>query len=76
MFLPRCVSDRQNLSAQFGQFKRVIELAVGEQAGVRADLAAVKFQLQAAVEIDPKKRRFRFTHRVRHDRAHKIATKY
>ena len=31
--------------------------------------AAVEFQLQATVEIDPRRRRFRFTHRGRHDRA-------
>ena len=37
MFLPRRVSGvrlRQNLSAQFGQFKRVIELAVGKKTTI------------------------------------------
>ena len=34
------------------------------------------FQLQAAIEIDPKSLQFRFTHRVRHDRAPSIAAMY
>jgi hypothetical protein len=73
MFLPRRASDR---IGHAGQPKRVIQFAIDEEAGIRGDLAAVKFQLQAAVEIDPQRRRFRFTHRVRHDRAPNIASRY
>jgi hypothetical protein len=51
-----------------GQPKRIVELAVGEQAAVRWDPGAVEFQLDPAVEIDPKRLRCRFTHRIRHDR--------
>ena len=40
------------------------------------DVAAMEFQLQVSVEIDPERLEFRFTHRVRHDRAPNIATKY
>ena len=67
---------RQNLSAQFGQSKRVIELAVGKKTTIGRDVAAVEFQLQAPVEIDPERGQFRFTHRVRHDRAPSIAARY
>ena len=51
-----------------GQPKRIIEFAVGEQAAVGGDPGAVKFELDPAVEIDPKRLRCRFTHRIRHDR--------
>ncbi len=43
----------------------MIQFAIGEQAGVRGDLTAVKFQLQAAVEIDPQMRLSGFTRRVK-----------
>ncbi len=72
MFLPRRASG----PGHAGQPKRVIQLAIDEEAGIRGDLAAVKFQLQAAVEIDPQRRQFRVTHRVRHDRAPNIASRY
>ncbi len=63
-------------SAHAGQPKRVIEFAIGVQAGIRGNSAAVDFQLQAAVEIDPQRPRFCFTHRVGHDRALNVATRY
>jgi hypothetical protein len=66
----------QNRPGQVGQSERVIQFAIGEQAGVRGDLAAVEFQLQAAVEIDPQRPRIRLTHRVGHDRASNIFTRY
>ena len=43
----------QDRPGHAGQPERVIQFAIGEQAGVRGNLAAVKLQLQAAVEIDP-----------------------
>ena len=48
-----------------GQAEGVVQLAVGEQAGVRGDARAVELELEAAIEGDPK-RLFRFTRRVRH----------
>ena len=42
----------------------MIQFAIGEQPGIRGDLAAVEFQLQATVEIDPQMRLSGFTHRV------------
>ncbi len=59
----------QDRSGHAGQPQRLIQFAIGEQAGFRGDLAAVEFQLEATVEIDPKRVPFRFTHRVSHDRA-------
>ncbi len=38
--------------------------AIGEQPGIRGDLAAVEFELQATVEIDPQMRLSGFTRRV------------
>ena len=49
-----------------GQAKGIIKLPIGQQPAVRGDLGPVKFQLQAAVEIDPKSVPFRFTHRMCH----------
>ena len=54
----------QDRPGHAGQPKRVIQFAIDEEAGIRGDLAAVKFQLQAAVEIDPQMRLSGFTRRV------------
>jgi hypothetical protein len=51
-----------------GEFEGIVEFAVSKQAAVRCDPGAVEFQLDPTVEIDPERLRFRFTHRVRHDR--------
>jgi hypothetical protein len=51
----------QDRSGHAGQSERVIQFAIGEQSGIPGDLAAVKFQLQATVEIDPKMRPSGFT---------------
>ncbi len=69
------VNQARNLDEQFGQSKRVIELAVGKKTTI-GDVAAGEFQLQAPVAIDPERLQFRFTHRVRHDRAPSIAAMY
>ena len=60
MFLPR----RRRRPGDLGQPESLVQLAVGQEASVRGDLAAVKFQLQAAVEIDPQMRLCGFTRRV------------
>ena len=54
----------QDRSGHVGQSERVIQFAIGEQPGIRSDLAAVEFQLQATVEIDPQMRLSGFTRRV------------
>jgi len=54
----------------------MIQFPIREQTGIGRDVAAMEFQFQAAVEIDPKASLFRFTHRVRHDRAPGIAAMY
>ncbi len=42
----------QDRSGHAGQPQRVIQFAIGEQAGIRGDLAAVEFQFQATVNCD------------------------
>ena len=60
---------RQRRPRHIGQPERVIQFAVSKPSGVGGDPAAVEFQLQAAVEIDPKRTIIRFTRRVFHPRA-------
>jgi hypothetical protein len=50
--LPRRHSDNAPPATSVSP-ERVIQFAVGEQSGIRGDPAAMEFQLQAAVEIDP-----------------------
>jgi len=59
---------RQCRRCHVQQAHRMIQLAVSEQAAVGSDPGTVEFQLDPTVEIDPERLRFRFTHRVRHDR--------
>ncbi len=44
----------QHLPGHLGQAEGIIEFTEGEQPGVGRDLGTVEFQLQAAVESDPK----------------------
>jgi hypothetical protein len=46
----------------------MVEFAVGEQSPIGRDLAAMEFQLEAAVESEPKSRVLRFTRWVFHAR--------
>ena len=48
------------------QAERVIRLAAGRPSGVDGDSSTVERELQAAVEIEPKRPVNRFTRRVRH----------
>ena len=50
--------------AKFGQAKGIVKLSIGEQPSVRGDLGTMKFQLQAAVEINPQWGLSAFTRRV------------
>jgi hypothetical protein len=56
---------RQRRPGNLGQAENIVQLAVGQEASVRGDLAAVKFELQVTVEIDPQMRLSGFTRRVR-----------
>ena len=49
----------ENSPGNLGQAKGIIKLPISQQPAVRGDLGPVKFQLQAAVEIDPKSVPFR-----------------
>jgi len=50
------------------QAERVIEFAIGQQAGIGGDTRTVKLQLEAAVEIGPQSIGLGFTHWLRHHR--------
>jgi hypothetical protein len=59
---------RQRRARRIGQPERVVQFPVGQQAGVGGDAAAVKFQLQPPVEINPQSTAIRFTRWVFHAR--------
>jgi len=54
----------ENIPGNFSQAKGIIKLPKSEQPSVGSDLGAVKFQLQAAVEINPQRGLSAFTRRV------------
>jgi len=54
------------MAGHLRQAERAIRLAAGRQSGVGGDSATVERELQAAVEIEPKRPVNRFTRRVRH----------
>jgi hypothetical protein len=58
----------EHLTRHPAQAERIIEFAIGQQSSIGGDDGAAKLEHQAAVKIEPKSIRFRFTHRVRHDR--------
>jgi hypothetical protein len=62
------------IADRIDQSKGVVEFSIGKQTGVGCDPGTVEFELQSAVEIDPKTLPFRFTHRVRHDRPAQFMT--
>ena len=43
----------ENIPCNLGQAKGIVKLPIGEQPGIRGNPGTVKFQLQAAVEINP-----------------------
>jgi hypothetical protein len=59
---------------QVGWHEHIIKFAMGRQSGARGDPAALEFQLQALVEINPKRAIIRFTRWVLHQRASNPAT--
>jgi hypothetical protein len=54
---------RQLSSSRVGQAQRVIQLAAGQQPGIRGDRRAAKLQQQTTVEIQPQTTIVRFTRR-------------
>ena len=58
----------QNLARHVRQSERVVEFAVGQQAGVGGHDRSAKLQPQAAIEVKPENAVIRFTRWVRHRR--------
>jgi hypothetical protein len=54
----------KNASGQIGQANGIVEFAIHKQPSVRGDAAAMEFQLQAPVKLDPQRAIIRFTRRV------------
>ncbi len=63
------LGEQRSWDGDLRQSKGVIQFTIREQTGVGSHVAAMEFQLEAPVEFDPERLEFRFTHRVRHDRA-------
>ncbi len=55
---------RKNPERGFGWAQNLVQFAVGQEPSVGRSLAAVKFQLQEAIEIDAQMRLSGFTRRV------------
>ncbi len=51
--------------AQLARPEYIVQLAIGQESSVGGDPAAVEFELQAAVEIDPQMGLSGFTRRLR-----------
>jgi hypothetical protein len=58
---------RQRSPANSVRPERIVQFTIGQQSGIGGDAAAVKFQLQAAVKIDPQRPIIRFTRWVFHE---------
>jgi hypothetical protein len=56
--------------------ERIVEFAIGQQAGVGGDAGAVKLELQVAVEIEPERTVDCFTRRVLHHDLVLLASSY
>ena len=54
----------ENIPGGLGQTKCIVKLSIGEKPAVRGDLGTMKFQLQAAVKINPQRELSAFTRRV------------
>ena len=54
----------KHVSGNLAQAKGIIKLSIGEKPAIRGDLGTMKFQLQAAVKIDPQWGFSAFTRRV------------
>ncbi len=67
---------RQRRPTQIGHAENLVQLAIGQEPSVGGDLAAVEFQLQAAVEIDPQRWEFGFPNRIRRGLTAKAIIRY
>jgi hypothetical protein len=74
--VPPTTAFRQHATGHVGQPEGVVQLPVGQQAGVGRDTAAVELQLQAAIEIDPQGAVIRFTRWVVHRAVTQEASTY
>ena len=54
----------ENSLGNLAQAKGIVKFPIGEEPGIRGDLGTMKFQLQAAVKIDPQWGFSAFTRRV------------
>jgi hypothetical protein len=52
----------KNATGEIGQAESVVEFPIPKQASAGGDAAAVKFQMQSPVKIDPQRSIIRFTH--------------
>jgi hypothetical protein len=66
----------EQVTGRVGQAESVIQLAIGQQPGVRRDRRAAKLQPQATVEIEPQRTPVRFTRRFRHRRPSRSPARY
>ena len=67
--VPACASISQTLPGDGHQAEHIIKLPERQQTSIGGDAGTVELQLEAAVEIEPRSVRFRFTRWVRHDRS-------
>jgi hypothetical protein len=59
--VPAAPQIRHSRPRRRRQIESLVQLAIGEQPGVRGDLAAVEFELQAVIEIELNRIFYRFT---------------
>ena len=67
MFLPRRHSEQR--TCEVSKAEHAIQFSVDQDASIGGDAAAMEFQPQAAVEVDPQRAIIRFTRRVSHEPA-------
>jgi hypothetical protein len=64
--VPAGTGVSEQITRHRGQPKCIVEFAIGKQPGIRCRHGAAKLEHQAAVKIEPKSPRIRFTRRVHH----------
>ena len=74
--VPAPTQIRQSRPRRRRQAERLIQLAIGEQPGIRSDVAAVELQLEATIEPELNRVFYRFTRWMRHAEATELAITY
>jgi hypothetical protein len=64
--VPAAPQIRESRTRACRQTKRLVQLAIGEQPGIRGDVAAVELQLQPAIELELNRGLSRVTRRMSH----------